>query len=927
MRVSFFASILLFWLNLLHAAELRFAGSLANSDGSQPVFAGRPAAGIGPVLDDEGTLWERGGSTRLNRYALDGRLLASFEIPEGDERGNDQLTRVNDLLVLKIKKTLYTLPIKAAPGTKPTRLRGELETLASSAIGERIIGLEKDQLFSLDPVTGERTAMLQPGVRIQWLHVGADGTVFGFGQGQVFAWQDNTLKEGFPRAFHGERPQKIGRHWYSHSWHGTINRFNESFEPDPGVVLGGASGSFIGYLPMSNDLSNGRGMVKLRDGLFAISGVGGVIQFMQWNGKDNRFDVVRRIGGLTGLKGLALDAQGNIWTSRGAWRWQDEPQTPHALGDLEPQLCAQPVMLGGKTLCMLKKHYSAVQLSRGPVLDQNGLSHQETPGVKDFNLPDDASGAAWLDRLMIVTRPNGVAFEIPVNEGGQQTGPPKSSTLPGLSACTSLAWFENKLLAGDSDAIVVFERGWREVQRLPRHGGAVYVHSDGKRLVVSDSGAGTVSVYDSLNAPPVSYAGLQAPAHVAIEGSRVIVHETGKQRLVKLELGEKPAAPALISQRDGGIPLEIEVTESAVSVKTPAKQVRIGVFNGEKAVTANAARVALPKGGSGKLYFAIALEHDGQRERFGFTDHQPIHAPFNEDPASWAEFDIASHRELQTARQQEIRLSFEQPQEGKASVVIENEKGERIRNLVSGRAFNAGKHEVVWDGLDEVGKLVPPGSYSWRAVTHEGIRPRYRMNFGNGDEPTTESWGPNHSTLHAAAANGERVFFAAPVTEGGWALLALNNEGRLVQGYEHQHGFGIQHDAIAADSRYLYCAQDGFAWGGRPDVAKPDWKATWTVTVCRYDIATGHLVEWPGKVRGLPVDSMEVNAQSDLKQFNLGGIAVLTGTSMWAHGISNASSCSMRPRAGRSRKSPFRACGTSPPERSCLPPPMPAWCG
>jgi hypothetical protein len=36
-------------------------------------------------------------------------------------------------------------------------------------------------------------------------------------------------------------------------------------------------------------------------------------------------------------------------------------------------------------------------------------------------------------------------------------------------------------------------------------------------------------------------------------------------------------------------------------------------------------------------------------------------------------------------------LSFEQPQGGKVSVVIENEKGERVRNLVSGRAFTAGK--------------------------------------------------------------------------------------------------------------------------------------------------------------------------------------------------------------------------------------------
>jgi sugar lactone lactonase YvrE len=115
MKPTLLTTILLTCVAALHAAELRFAGTLGNSDDSQPVFAGKLAAGIGPVLDNEGALWERGGSTRLNRYALDGRLLASFQIPAGDR--NDQLTRVGDLLVLKLGQTLYTLPIQAAPGT------------------------------------------------------------------------------------------------------------------------------------------------------------------------------------------------------------------------------------------------------------------------------------------------------------------------------------------------------------------------------------------------------------------------------------------------------------------------------------------------------------------------------------------------------------------------------------------------------------------------------------------------------------------------------------------------------------------------------------------------------------------------------------------------------------------------------------------
>ncbi|MGC3967890.1 MAG: hypothetical protein QM775_11125 [Pirellulales bacterium] len=121
------------------------------------------------------------------------------------------------------------------------------------------------------------------------------------------------------------------------------------------------------------------------------------------------------------------------------------------------------------------------------------------------------------------------------------------------------------------------------------------------------------------------------------------------------------------------------------------------------------------------------------------------------------------------------------------------------------------------------------------------------------------------------------VFFSAPVTEGGWALVALDGQGRLVQGYEHQHGFGIQHNAVAADSQYLYCTQDGFAWGGRPDFNNPNWSTVWKVTVVRYDIKSGKLVEWPGKQRAMGVDAMTVGPKSDLKSFNLGGLAVLDG--------------------------------------------------
>jgi sugar lactone lactonase YvrE len=917
---------------LFHAAaagELRFAGALGNSTESVAAFAGKTAPGMGPVFDDESAIWERGGSTRLNRYALDGRLLASFDLPESQNR-DDQLTRVGNRLLLKLGRAIYTLALDAAPGTKPQRLEVAAEVMSSSACEGRVVLFDKNagELFWFDPATGSRTPLAKPEGDVTGLHVGEDGTVFVFGGNQVRAWKDGQPVSGFPKEFRGERPQKIGDHWFSHTWHGTINRMNDQFEPEPGVVLGGASGSFIGYLPQSADLTNGRGLVRVRDDVFAVSGLGGVVQLLTWNSQEQRFEVSRRLGALTGLTGVALDAAGNIWTPRGSWRWKDTAEAPHSIGDKEPEVTAQPVVLGGKTLCLLKKHYQYVQLARGPLIDAGGWSRLETQGVPDFELPESVTGAAAViegerRRLVVATR-EGAAFELGIGNEGQLAGKPAPVSLPGLTECTSLAWFGGRLLAAGRGAVIVYEpagaNGWKEVSRLSDLGsGELFVHSDGNRLGVSDAAGGRVHLLDSLTSMLASYDGLASPGPLAVAGDRVAVYESGRQRLVRLEYAARPApaanltaapAPAATGKsaahteadfqdvsRPAGLPLALALTIDpqtgvTLSVRTwKNAAVQIGVANAQQAWTLTSAQARqtdgqfdfqLPAGDWSQVRLATAIALPQQRERFGFLDRRAIHAPFDPDPATWAPFDLESYRERVHTRRQEIRLTFDQPVAGKATLVIEDPQGRRVRNLVSGRAFAAGRQTVVWDGLDERGTLVTPGTYRWRGITHPGIKPAYRMNFANGGEPTTESWGPNHSTLHAAAGNGKLVFFAAPVTEGGWGLLALDAAGRLVQGYEHQHGFGILHDAIAADDRYLYCAQDGFAWGGTKDIDpnRPDWKANWTITVVRYEIESGKLVEFPGKRRAIEVDTMEVGPGSkhpDLNDFNLGGLAVLDG--------------------------------------------------
>src|SRR6187399_2364792 len=112
---------LLFSPLVASAAELSNVGILGNSgeQGSTLVRFGVPANfGTGVVYDRFGTLWSRGGSGVLNRYALDGRQLATYPLPVSPPPGNDDsIALLGDDLILLLDHHFYTLSINAQAGT------------------------------------------------------------------------------------------------------------------------------------------------------------------------------------------------------------------------------------------------------------------------------------------------------------------------------------------------------------------------------------------------------------------------------------------------------------------------------------------------------------------------------------------------------------------------------------------------------------------------------------------------------------------------------------------------------------------------------------------------------------------------------------------------------------------------------------------
>ena len=185
------------------------------------------------------------------------------------------------------------------------------------------------------------------------------------------------------------------------------------------------------------------------------------------------------------------------------------------------------------------------------------------------------------------------------------------------------------------------------------------------------------------------------------------------------------------------------------------------------------------------------------------------------NPEDWSEIDLSEQAALIAARQRRISISFKQPMDGKASIVIEDAQGNRIRNLLSGEPMSAGAHQVQWDGLDDQGNIVAPGTYHWRAVSHPGIRPTYLFSFYNHGNPPwrtsapSSDWLADHTNTVAAASSNGRVYLAAPIAESGHAVVKVSTDGQPTGHVDFPILVGVGKLFLLADGTGFYAVMEG----------------------------------------------------------------------------------------------------------------------
>jgi hypothetical protein len=243
------------------------------------------------------------------------------------------------------------------------------------------------------------------------------------------------------------------------------------------------------------------------------------------------------------------------------------------------------------------------------------------------------------------------------------------------------------------------------------------------------------------------------------------------------------------------------------------------------------------------------------------------------------------------------------------TLVIDDSKGNRVRNLISDTLFQAGANTVWWDGADDLGRtpdaathgvyLIPthfvaPGRYRVHGLSHKAIDLHYEFSVYNGGYPAWDTadgkggWLTNHTPPSAAlflpadkAPGGKPlVYLGSYISEGGSGLAWVDLEGHKQGGRGWIGGTWTGAPYLARDAGpqadsnvYAYVAS---VWG---DDSKPS--ATFRNVVLRLTALTGNgdksILKYPF-TGGEKIDADETRGKIWTNQ--IGGLAVHNNTAV-----------------------------------------------
>lgn len=580
----FFTSVLLIaacFIMQSHADELVFTGILANSgEAGQTLVTSNlhdGRTGIGVAVDRNGRLWSRAGRGLLNCYEQDGRLYRQYKI-DSNVTHLDSIAATDQLIVLMIRGVIWTLPVNASENTKLNRLMTDIAAMASQSHDNRVLIQKTDNsIHWLNPTNGKLDPVAfdpapAKGVR---LIVAPDGEIFLDFDRNIHRYANGKeiVDDNWPKPATSERIQPFGDVWYGHTWHSTIKRYDVNMNPAPGVVLGGGSGSFIGFLPENPEIINGRGMVEIGRNTYAIGGIEGVLHLLYYDTAQQRMQIVRRIGSLTSCPTLAINEQGIIWAAGGTWAWDGLPDTAMPEGDRAGEPTSQMVIFPNGYAACFSLRYGKPGIAYGPYM-QDGMTRVGVNGIDEKklteplakNYPALAVTKFKKSNALLLFSDKGEPRVLRVSDRGEfyvDFGKPQVSLTSPIKSATSLAQVSDDtyLLAADNAIITLRQEQdtYKETSRITRWGSGkdqelgntVYVAAHSNRIWISDTDRHRVLVLDNTGKKLLASFGmtdkagndvdqLNKPTTITVNGERCVFYDSANQRLVRLTFKETP---------------------------------------------------------------------------------------------------------------------------------------------------------------------------------------------------------------------------------------------------------------------------------------------------------------------------------------------------------------------------------------------------
>ena len=153
------------------------------------------------------------------------------------------------------------------------------------------------------------------------------------------------------------------------------------------------------------------------------------------------------------------------------------------------------------------------------------------------------------------------------------------------------------------------------------------------------------------------------------------------------------------------------------------------------------------------------------------------------------------------------------------TIAINGADGSRVRNLagdfipdeytveVKGATRTVG---VMWDCLDDKGRLVRPGTYRVIGLAHDGLGADYEMCYYNPGTPPWQTsngsggWGADHTWPSNVARSGDWMIVSWAGAEGGSGIIGVGPDG--LKKWGEKRG-AIE---LAADDKFVYAVLGDF---------------------------------------------------------------------------------------------------------------------